>query len=280
MCDVTSAVISCTAAPSNVFRETRMRLFWSRLVSILAGDRTTKRSSSAGFAQMAFANVATHSCRKMTSTSPYCSARIWRVSGTLLLESAEHSASLTLCQEPGPTTFSMCTRTASKMARHMVCSGRLIASSSSVRAGYLARRMGPSILPGQVDLLPSFAGTVSGSTNMKLLQAAHQVWMSGRGTDELLITEGRCAVPPSARVTLLVMRSGMDARRFAPTSLSFRKPLMMRRFEKSSAHTLRVSSTPAQPILAISSQSSAKIASGSTAPTSQSCSAVGASMKA
>mmetsp|Transcript_79465 Transcript_79465/g.208678 ORF Transcript_79465/g.208678 Transcript_79465/m.208678 type:complete len:293 (-) Transcript_79465:112-990(-) len=276
----TSAVISCAAAPSNVFRETKMRLFWSRLLSITAGDRTKKLSSNAAFALMACEKVALHSCRKMTSASPYCPARIRSVSATLLVESVAHRAAFTPCQEPGPTVFSMCTRTASKMARHKVWSGTLIASSSSVTAGYLARRMGSSMVLGQTDLLPPFAGTATWSTNMNFFQAAHHVWMSGRGAEELLITEGRNTAPPSARVMLLVMRSGMDARRFAPTCLSFRKPRMMRRFEKSSAQALRVSFTPAQPILTISSQSSPMTASERTLPISTSCSGVGSSMKA
>ena len=38
---------------------------------------------------------------------------------------------------PGETLLTMCTRTASKMACANVCSGTEIASSSTVRAGYL-----------------------------------------------------------------------------------------------------------------------------------------------
>mmetsp|Transcript_8717 Transcript_8717/g.22446 ORF Transcript_8717/g.22446 Transcript_8717/m.22446 type:complete len:207 (+) Transcript_8717:669-1289(+) len=187
---MTFAVNSCAAAPSNLCRETRMRLFWSRLMSIMAGART-QNFSLREVSRMAFAKQAAHSWRKMMCASPYCSSRIRSVREILFLESVLHKASFTPCQELGPTMFSMYTNTASKMARHSAWSGTLMASSSSVTAGYLTRRMGPSMLHGRVVLVPSLAGMTTSSTNMNCFQAAHHVWMSGRGTSELLITVGR-----------------------------------------------------------------------------------------
>ena len=40
-------------------------------------------------------------------------------------------------QLPGETVFTMYSNTASKIARHSVCSGMLISSSSGVMASYL-----------------------------------------------------------------------------------------------------------------------------------------------
>mmetsp|Transcript_57568 Transcript_57568/g.129791 ORF Transcript_57568/g.129791 Transcript_57568/m.129791 type:complete len:215 (-) Transcript_57568:266-910(-) len=141
MREETSAVSSSTSSFENLLHETSTTLFWSRFVSRHAGSSTWKRSLSAADLAMASVNDAAHSWRKMASTSAYCSSRMRSVRATLLVDRAPQRALLTLCHESGATVLSMCTRMASKMAQQRVCSGRLIASSFSVMAGYFALGM-------------------------------------------------------------------------------------------------------------------------------------------
>ena len=63
-------------------------------------------------------------------------AAAWRL--TLRRFKLSHICCCNRCHlPPGETLLTMCTRTASKMACANVCSGTEIASSSTVRAGYL-----------------------------------------------------------------------------------------------------------------------------------------------
>jgi len=175
-------VISCAASPLKARFEASTRLFWSLLTSSSAGARTWNLSLSTLVLETAAAKDAAHSCRKITSTSKYCSSRMRRVRADLFVDSAEHSADFTACQEVGATALSMCTRTASKMAQQSACSGTLMASSSSVTAGYLARGILLSMLHGRIRfVVPPFAGISSSPLNMKAFHAAHHVGMSGRG---------------------------------------------------------------------------------------------------
>mmetsp|Transcript_63197 Transcript_63197/g.199646 ORF Transcript_63197/g.199646 Transcript_63197/m.199646 type:complete len:226 (-) Transcript_63197:171-848(-) len=217
----------------------------------------------------------------MTSAWAYCSSRIFTVSVALFVQRAPQSATLTACQESGATVFSMCTRMASKMAQHRACSGTLIASSLSVTAGYFALGILLRSVQGRALFEPPpLAGNSSSASNMKAFHCAHHVGMSGSGREQLLITVGRQALSPLARSMVFVKRSGIDASRFAPICLSFRKVLMMRLLEKSERHSSRVSSTPDHPSAAMAVASSSNRASGKTEETSTSWSPVGLSMKA
>mmetsp|Transcript_8111 Transcript_8111/g.23804 ORF Transcript_8111/g.23804 Transcript_8111/m.23804 type:complete len:228 (+) Transcript_8111:459-1142(+) len=178
----TSAVISSTPAPEKVLRAASTMLFWSRFVSSAAGSSTSNLSPRTGDLATTSVKDAAHSCRKMTSASAYCSSRIRSVMAVLLVESEVQREALTSCHASRATRFSMCTRMASKMAQQRACSGRLMASSSSVRAGYFARGMGLSIAQGRVFWTPPpFAGLSSSCSNMNAFQAAHHCGTSGRG---------------------------------------------------------------------------------------------------
>ena len=68
-------------------------------------------------------------------------AAAWRL--TLRRFKLSHICCCNRCHlPPGETLLTMCTRTASKMACANVCSGTEIASSSTVRAGYLCVQQG------------------------------------------------------------------------------------------------------------------------------------------
>lgn len=68
----------------------------------------------------------------------------------------------------------MCTRMESKIACDSVCNGRLIASSSTVSAGYFERLIGWSILTGRVVWVEPSASS-SCLENMKLFHCAHHL---------------------------------------------------------------------------------------------------------
>mmetsp|Transcript_102006 Transcript_102006/g.277277 ORF Transcript_102006/g.277277 Transcript_102006/m.277277 type:complete len:250 (+) Transcript_102006:526-1275(+) len=178
----TALVTSSAAGPSKLLLDTRIRLFWSRLWSRAAGFRTWNSAARVGVEAMVSAKTAEHSCRNTISHSTYCVSRMLIVSATLLVESVLHRDILTPCHVVGPTALSMCTRMASKMAQQSVCSGTLIASSLSVRAGYFARGIVSSMLHGLAFLdPPPLAGTSSSRENIHDFQASHQVAMSGKG---------------------------------------------------------------------------------------------------
>ena len=82
-----------------------------------------------------------------------------------------------------------------------------------------------------------------------------------------LMTVGRLATPPDARLIVLVMRSGIDANRFSPNALSFMKPEMIGRLRKSAVHSASTSANPLHPRVLISCLSSAHIAGVKTSPT-------------
>mmetsp|Transcript_33906 Transcript_33906/g.76677 ORF Transcript_33906/g.76677 Transcript_33906/m.76677 type:complete len:304 (-) Transcript_33906:222-1133(-) len=175
--------------------------------------------------------------------------------------SLSHMSSLRGCQVVGARAFIMCTRMASKMAPAMACSGIEIASSSSEMAGYLAFLIFESMLRmGLVSTLP-LDSTVTCFSNMNCTQAFHQAFEVPRSTPlKQLITVGRIATPPSARLIVLVYLSGMEASRFFPMVPSLMKPLMMRRSLYSVAHRRCTSSTPSQPACFILSHSSSNMA--------------------
>jgi len=82
------------------------------------------------------------------------------------------------------------------------------------------------------------------------------------------MTVGRCTLPASPSVLIVfVTRSGIDASRFSPSALSFMKPEMILRCEKSVVHRASTSSSPDQPRPAISALSSVHIAAVNTSPT-------------
>mmetsp|Transcript_28358 Transcript_28358/g.72890 ORF Transcript_28358/g.72890 Transcript_28358/m.72890 type:complete len:221 (-) Transcript_28358:324-986(-) len=200
------------------------------------------------------------------------------VRSPFLVLSASHIESLSPCHFPGASWFMMCTRMASKIARHSACSGTLMASSSAVSAGYLAALMWPSIAAGVCDLGgPALAATSSGTSNMNDAHAAHHSSPLPSAPSYRLITHGRKA-GPEVVLMVLVMRSGMDASRLAPMSLSLRNSDTILRFLKSSSQRCATSGKPAQPSFSISAASCWYMAGVKTSLTGTSA-APGASTK-
>jgi hypothetical protein len=74
----------------------------------------------------------------------------------------------------------------------------------------------------------------------------------------------RLTCPPSAVLMVFVIRSGMDASRFAPMALSFMNPATMVRGAKLELHCALVSATPSHPSASINAHSSVAMPSVNT----------------
>mmetsp|Transcript_17429 Transcript_17429/g.56234 ORF Transcript_17429/g.56234 Transcript_17429/m.56234 type:complete len:239 (-) Transcript_17429:625-1341(-) len=169
---ITSSVRSTSDASRKRSRRSSSSEFWSRDVSSVTGAATMYRPPSR-FAALVRKEAAA-SCRKTASVVPYVCCRISRVRVSLCRLSASHISCRSCCHRPlGDTLFTMCTRMASKMAWLSVCSGRLIASSSALTAGYFARLIGLSIAAGRVLLSPS--PVASWVANMNCFHSTHHL---------------------------------------------------------------------------------------------------------
>mmetsp|Transcript_10844 Transcript_10844/g.25767 ORF Transcript_10844/g.25767 Transcript_10844/m.25767 type:complete len:212 (-) Transcript_10844:256-891(-) len=203
------------------------------------------------------------SWRQMTSASVYTVSRILSVFSPFLVLRASHMESLSPCQLSGANLFIMWTRMASKIARQSICSGMLISSSSGVMAGYLLELIGRSMEHARCFSTPIRVRTSSWTWNMNADQALHHRSVLVSSPSYRLVTQGRKA-DPDVVVIVLVTRSGMDASRFAPMSLSLRNSDTILRFRRSSFQREATLSTCAQPSACIKPCSSLNMSSVNT----------------
>mmetsp|Transcript_9117 Transcript_9117/g.23888 ORF Transcript_9117/g.23888 Transcript_9117/m.23888 type:complete len:331 (-) Transcript_9117:380-1372(-) len=242
-----SKLRSVTESGSKRLFESRITEFWSALLGV-AGQMTVYCEPTALGSVSRIAVVRT-SCRKRTSV---CAYTVWMMSSCLDSLACVRLSRICVLRTShlpsGERVETICTRTASKMARHSVCSRTDIASSSSVSAGYLERGILPRSSHGSFDDggAPFLPGTSRRSENIKSRHSGHHLVTVGICPEKLEITVGRYAHSPPTISIVFVMRSGIDISRLSPRPLSLRKPLTIG-LSPISAHAAAHASAPSQP---------------------------------
>mmetsp|Transcript_62712 Transcript_62712/g.75453 ORF Transcript_62712/g.75453 Transcript_62712/m.75453 type:complete len:257 (-) Transcript_62712:343-1113(-) len=235
--DSTNEVISDEDPFGKVLFFSKRTEFWSRAESIFSGYITWCVIPSAPSAAI-FINADETSCNAIISEEAYVFSRILSVLGTFFFCKDSIIIFFIGCHTDGvDNVFIMCTRMASKIAPHMVCNGIETFSSSSVIAGYFEFLMSVSILYGVFTFTPDVVLIFSSVVNMNFSHSSYHRSNELRSPSYILITVGLQAIAaypslPSIFIVLVIL-SGMEAKRLLPSILSFKNPEMMRRFLKS-----------------------------------------------
>mmetsp|Transcript_28693 Transcript_28693/g.67126 ORF Transcript_28693/g.67126 Transcript_28693/m.67126 type:complete len:201 (+) Transcript_28693:815-1417(+) len=177
------------------------------------------------------------------------------MSSSLCKCSALHSDVRRPCHVDDAIVLSMCTRMASKTARHRIWRGIEICCSSAVMAGYLLWRMGSSSLATTWGPWPRMRSDTTSTVvaNMKDRHCAHHVSTLPSSPWKQLMTVGRRSTPPARVLMVFVTRSGMLASLLAPRLLSFRKPDTARLVRYSVRHSRSTSPKSVSPTPRMSS---------------------------